>query len=269
MKKAIWICSAIAAVLAIVFVIFYFSGTRDAKPAPEATHTAIVPDLDPETLAATDPVMVSDSDLETFEISYAGLILKYPKKWQDQVIVQEQPDGSLLFSVDGSTLFTLYSDDLHDILGTVIGDKNTVLSATFEKINPEETVKAEMQEDINVILLHLSEDYDFVPGTAIPSEEYDMITIKTDVTELYYPAKWKDQVKIEVSDDKVSFSADDTPLFDVVFGECEGNLLGTYGDTPVYVVEYEVTDEVHSLMQMGISDILEHLMEDEQFIVNE
>lgn len=105
MKKAIWICSAIAAVLAIVFVVFYFSGTRDAKPAPEATHTAIVPDLDPETLAATDPVMVSDSDLETFEISYAGLILKYPKKWQDQVIVQEQPDGSLLFSVDGSTLF--------------------------------------------------------------------------------------------------------------------------------------------------------------------
>ena len=284
MKKAIWICAAIAAVLAIVFVVVCFSGTEDANPVPEATLPAIISDLNRETetatdqkivsdlnreeKAATDQIIIPDSDLETFEISYADLILKYPKRWQDHVIAQEQKDGSLLFSVDGATIFTLYADELHDILGTVIGDKNTVLSATLEKINPAETDKVAMQEDINIILLHLSEDYDFVPGTAIPSENYDMIPIKTSVAELYYPAKWKDQVKIEVNDDKVSFTADGTPLFDVVFRECEGNLLGTYGDTPIYIVEYEVTEESHSLMQMGISDILEHLMEDEKFVVN-
>ena len=258
MKKSIWICAAIVAVLAIVFAVIKLGGnSADEKTAaPEAE--------------ATDLVIVPDADRETFEIPFAGLVLKYPKEWQDQVTIKEQ-DGSLVFSVKGATLFTLYADDQHDTLGTVVGETNTVISVEMEEIDPDETEKAAMQEDINVILLHLTKDYNFQTATAevaVPDENYELLPISTSVTTLYYPAKWQDQVKIEVTDDKVSFSADGTPLFDVVFAECDGKLLGTYGGTPIYVVEYEVTDEEHALMQMGINDILEHLMEDNQFVLN-
>lgn len=253
MKKIIWGCVAAVVLLAVVFGVIYIAGNGSRNAA------------DP--MESNMPV-ISDRDRETYEIPFGDLTLKYPKEWQNKVKTEEQPDGSLVFSAGKTMLFTLYPDGSHSPFGTVMGETNIAIGVEMGQISEKDAEKALMQEDINVIILHLSEDYDFQPGVAVPAAEYDLIPIETSVTTLYYPAKWKDQVKIDVAEDQVSFSADGTPLFDVVFTECGGHLLGMYGDTPIFVVEHEVTDETHALMQMGINDILEHLMEDDQFVAN-
>lgn len=255
LKPVIWICAAVVVLLAVVFAV-----TRSgAKPAGGKN---------PEQAVAEETMEIgSGEDRETFEIPFAGLVLKYPKEWQDQVTVTENEDGSLAFSADGALLFTLYSDDAHQTLGTVTGEKNTVIGVQFAEIDPNDAAKAAMQEDINVILLHLAKDYDFAVGTAVLPEDDAAFPITTSVTTLYYPAKWQDQVTVDVSEEKVSFSAGGTPLFDLVFTDCDGYLLGTYGKTPIYIVEYEVSDDTHAAMQAGVNVILKHLMEDEQFVM--
>lgn len=255
LKTIIWICAVVVVVLAAVFAVIRFSGKadggKDGKPEKEI-----------------ESVTGSGADRETFEIPFAGLTLKYPKEWQDRVTVAEQEDGSLAFTADGTPLFTLYADGTHSVLGTVIGEKNTVISVEFAEIDPNDTAKSAMQEDVNVIILHLTRDYNFEVGSAVEPEDDSTFPIETSVTTLYYPAKWKDQVTVNATDEKVSFSAGDTPLFDLVFTQCDGYLLGTYGTTPVYIVEYPVTEQEHAAMQMGVNVILAHLQEDDQFVVN-
>ncbi|MBQ2211325.1 MAG: hypothetical protein II410_00385, partial [Ruminococcus sp.] len=215
-----------------------------------------------------ETVTGSGADRETFEIPFAGLVLRYPKEWQDQVTVAEQEDGSLAFAAEDSPLFTLYADGNHSILGTVISETNTILSVEFAQIDQNDTTRMAMQKDINVIIHHLSMDYDFEIGAAVEDEDDSTFQIETSVTTLYYPAKWQDRITVNVTDEKVSFSAGETPLFDLVFTKCDGYLLGTYGSTPIYIMEYPVTEQEHAAMQMGVNVILEHLQEDDQFIMN-
>lgn len=257
LNTIIWICAAVVVVLAIVF----FALRSGGKKAPAETTAT------PEPAASEMPVG-SGEDRETFEIPFAGLVLKYPKEWEDQVTITEQEDGSLLFAAEETPIFTLYANDAHSIIGTVIGEKNTILSAEFGTIDPSDTVKMAMQEDINVIILHLSEDYEFEIATAIETDDGSTFPIETSLTTLYYPAKWQDRVTVNVTDEKVSFLAGETPLFDLVFTQCDGYLLGTYGSTPIYIVEYPVADQEHAAMQMGVNVILAHLQEDDQFVVS-
>lgn len=128
---------------------------------------------------------------------------------------------------------------------------------------------AEMQEDINVIFQHLVSDYDFEAGVALEKEDDSVFEIETSVTTLYYPTKWKDRVTVDVEDTKVSFSCDGTPLFDLVFTESDdGYLLGTYSGTPINIVDYMVYDDTLAAMQEDVNVILQHLMEDENFVIH-
>lgn len=75
-------------------------------------------------------------------------------------------------------------------------------------------------------------------------------TVQEDVFEteangitLKYPAKWQDTVNIEVTDNKVSFSYDGIALFDLIFGESNEYLLGTYDDSEIHLRAYDVDPE--------------------------
>ena len=91
--------------------------------------------------------------------------------------------------------------------------------------------------------------------------------IKTEVTTLKYPERWKDNADIETKDDKVVFKLNDKTVFEIVFKECDGYLLGTYNGTPVYVIENETDDYNEKLMLEDIDIILQNLLEDENFKV--
>ena len=54
-----------------------------------------------------------------------------------------------------------------------------------------------------------------------------------------------------------------------MFVECDGYLLGTYKDTPIYMVEHPVENEEQAAMQMGVNTILQELMQDPNFVVNQ
>ena len=97
------------------------------------------------------------------------------------------------------------------------------------------------------------------------SATYD---IKTDVTTFKYAEVWKDKVETDVTDKKVSFTQDGTPVFDLVFEECDGYLLGTYSGTPIYIIEYPVETDEQAQMIEDINVILENLLKDENFVLN-
>ena len=104
--------------------------------------------------------------------------------------------------------------------------------------------------------------------TSTEAESTATYDIKTKVTTLKYAAAWKDKVKTTVTDNKVSFTVDDKPIFDIVFEKCDGYLLGTYKDTPIYIVEYAVEGDEQAQMVEDINVILENLLKDENFIIN-
>ncbi len=178
------------------------------------------------------------------------------------VTFSSKADDTELFSI----LFNGNSDSL---LGTLIGEeKNTVIYVNVPTLDEKsEHYKDNQfyQEKMNTIIGYLSEDYQIVFNEIIDKEDSSVFDIETSVVTLKYPGKWKDKVQIEVLDDCVKFSSDGTPLFDLIFKECDGNLLGTYNDTPIYMVEYPVESEEHIAMQFGVNTILEHLMEDPNF----
>ena len=119
-----------------------------------------------------------------------------------------------------------------------------------------------------MILGYLAEDYNLVPEEAIDDEDPMDFEIQTSLVTLYYPSRWKEKVEIEVLDNGVKFSAAGTPLFDLMFEECDGYLLGTYQETPIYMVEYPVETEEQAAMQAGVNTILQHLTEDPSFTIN-
>ena len=80
-----------------------------------------------------------------------------------------------------------------------------------------------------------------------------------------YPAKWREDVQIDVSDDGVRFSNNGTALFDLLFHECDGYLLGSYNGTPIYIIDYPVDDAEQANMQEDVNVILQYLMDDPSF----
>lgn len=201
----------------------------------------------------------------TFVIEAAGLKLQYPQRWQGLASI-DADTNSATFSSGQEKLFTLFFNcpDKGNVLGTVCGDENVVITVLDYDVSGDDAVS--MQEDVNVILQHLMEDYDFVAGEAIVKESSDVFAIQTSVATLYYPAKWQDVVKVTVSDTKVSFTYGSESLFDLMFTETEnGFLLGTYKGTPIYVVDYKVSSDEASAMQEDVNVILHYLIEDANF----
>ena len=101
-----------------------------------------------------------------------------------------------------------------------------------------------------------------VPEEVIAKEDALEFEIVTPVVTLKYPSRWKEKVQVEVLEKRVRFSTAGVPLFDLVFEECDGYLLGTYQETPIYMVEYPVETEEQAAMQAGVNTILQHVVMD-------
>lgn len=199
-------------------------------------------------------------------ISAAGLELKYPQKWADRVSVTQEEDR-VSFARGELRLFDLVFNkpDEGVLLGTVYGRQNIVITVVTYPLEGGDPEAREMQEAVNDILDHLLEEYDFVAGEAGEIIEAEVYAIPTPVTTLYYPTRWKDRVTVDILADRVSFSNAGTPLFDLVFSEDEGFLLGYYDGTPISFVEYPAENEDQARMKDDVNVILDYLSMDEAF----
>ena len=216
--------------------------------------------------------------VEVFVIKTDYADLKYPKKWEDRVKVDVK-DNTVAFSADKKPLFDLVFNGKDGfVLGTIKKDDgNIVVRIVDHKLNEKDKKYNEyagMQNDVNVIIDHLREDYDFaIEEDLSEDDEKEVFEIETSLGKLYYPTKWKKDVKIDVEDQAVKFSTGKVKLFDLLFGGKKGDLLGTYNGTEIRLVNYDINqkdykeDEYFRLseMQMDVNVILKHLMEDKNF----
>lgn len=245
-----------------------------AQPSREETASVgtEAPASESDSPEQTEPP-VSDSDApEPTEahadmvIRAAGLELKYPQKWEDELSVTQEEDR-VCFSRGELRLFDLVFNkpDEGILLGTVYGKQNTVITVVTYPLEGGDPEARQMQEDVNDVLDHLLEEYDFVAGEAGELIEGEVYAIPTPVTTLYYPTRWKERVTVDILADRVSFSSAGVPLFDLVFSEDAGFLLGYYDGTPISFVEYPVEDEDQVRMKDDVNVILDYLSMDEAF----
>ena len=267
-----------------------------ANPAGDQT-TAAVPTL--ETLAGdgsvTDPAILTEPDgMETSEeagspteskpeeenfvtISTPYADLRLPASFDKAVSHEETGNEPYVITfksrTDETELFSIIFNGTGEYLvGTLMGEeKNTVVHANTNDLDQnDQNYESNLfyQEQLYLILGYLAEDYNLVPEEAIDDEDPMDFEIQTSLVTLYYPSRWKEKVEIEVLDNGVKFSAAGTPLFDLVFEECDGYMLGSYEGTPIYMVEYPVETEEQAAMQAGVNTILQHLTEDPSFTIN-
>lgn len=267
-----------------------------ANPAGDQT-TAAVPTL--ETLAGdgsvTDPAILTEPDgMETSEeagapteskpegedfvtISTPYADLRLPASFDKAVSHEETGNEPYVITfksrTDETELFSIIFNGTGEYLvGTLMGEeKNTVVHANTNDLDQnDQNYESNLfyQEQLYLILGYLAEDYNLVPEEAIDDEDPTDFEIQTSLVTLNYPSRWKEKVEIEVLDNGVKFSAAGTPLFDLMFEECDGYLLGTYQETPIYMVEYPVETEEQAAMQAGVNTILQHLTEDPSFTIN-
>ncbi len=116
-----------------------------------------------------------------------------------------------------------------------------------------------------------SSDQTSVSATEAPKATFD---IETKYGTLKYPEMWKDKVKVAIEDGdvySVKFTSDDTPLFDLLFGEGEGDIIGsltTNGETTVVRVKaYNIEPKSKNFeekiaMLNDVNVVIEHLVED-------
>ena len=191
----------------------------------------------------------------------------------DNVISEDPYTVSFQVIADKTELFSLVFGGHGDILvGTLIGkDENTVVYMNIPKLdsgNKNYDTYCGYQEAVNTIMTHLTEDYNFKVDELVEDIDTSTFDIETSIVTLKYPNKWKEKVQVKVSDDGVKFSNSGTPLFDLYFVKCDGYLLGTYKNTPIYVVDYPVKTDEQIAMQKDINVILQDLMADSDFVIN-
>lgn len=230
----------------------------------------------------SESMVVGTEGEETYPIKTRYCVLRYPERWKEQVqvTIEEQGVYTVKFSADGVALFDLaFGGEDGYVLGTLkLDEGNVPVRITSYEVEPGseqyETYCA-MQMDVNVILNGLWMEYEFADGVLIEDVDDSVFGIETSVGTLYYPERWKDQVTVDVSDSAVKFSANGIQLFDLLFGDSEGYLLGTYNGTDIRVVSYDIEQgdlpeqEFHDLcaMQEDVNVVLQHLMEDTNFII--
>lgn len=216
----------------------------------------------------------SSSSEQKVEITTPFAVLKVAKSFDENVSHSETSKDpytlSFVAKEDDTELFSLiFNGKGKTLLGTIIGEKeNTVIYMNMADLDAKSDNYEKYlsyQGGLNDILNGLTEDYNFVAKQAIATEDNSTFDIKTPVVTIKYPNKWKEIVKVEVTDDRVQFSDEGTPVFDLVFKKCDGNLIGTYKDTPIYVVEYTVKTDEQIAMKEDINVILQNLQKDSDF----
>lgn len=187
------------------------------------------------------------------------------------VVSKENPYILDFVSKDDNTkiLSIHFNDKTQNILGTLKADgKNVVLYAEFPSIDKNNSRYQEYsryQMDVNTIINHLEQDYDFVTNDSIDTDD-ETYDIKTTLVTLKYPKKWENKVIVKQEGDCVKFSADNTPLFDLYYKEINGVQLGTYNNTPIYIVEHNVKKSEHKQMVQDVNVIIDNLSKDENFV---
>lgn len=174
---------------------------------------------------------------------------------------------------DNIELFDISFNGSGDILvGTLVNEnENTVIYMDLPELDRENEnydIYEQYQSGINTIISHLVSDYEFYVDLIIESGSNDLLSVETEYVTIHYPAKWQDKVQIIYEDDSVQFINNGTPLFDLVFKECDGFLLGTYKDTPIYIIEYKIETDEQAAMKNDVNVILQYLMEDSNFVIN-
>lgn len=229
--------------------------------------------------ASTKPSFVKMvDDSETYPIELGFIDLRYPDKFKDSVTVSgaEKHKASDKFTVSfasGKTkLFDLYfNQENGNLLGTLkSGDTDTVIYVKTYKVDSDNLELMEQLESLNVVIEGLISDYGFKTGEQPEPEQKEekLFEIKTDVVSLYYPEKWKDKVDIKVDGKTVSFMNNGDKVFDLRFEDCDGYLLGTYKNTPIYIVEYKAKNDDQVAMQQDVNVIINNLSKDKNFIIN-
>lgn len=227
-----------------------------------------------ETPDVQEELPQEEEKVVTITTPYADICV--PENFEGNVIhevVSEEPYTLTFKANDGTELFTLVFNGTGDILmGTLVGEaENTVLYMNIPELDKDSENYAEYctyQEAVNTIMSRLVKDYTFHINELVEVEDTSTTDIKAADIPLKYPAKWKDKVQTEVTAGGVKFSNNGTPLFDLVFTECDGYLLGTYKDTPIYIVDYPVETDEQAAMQEDVNVILQYLMEDPNFTIN-
>lgn len=231
------------------------------------TSDHATPDED-QTIEATEEPLV------TYEINTKYAVLKYPERWKDTVTVKID-DGepyTVSFLLNDVKVFDLFfNGEQGDIIGTLDnGSEKVLLSVNTVKVDKNSDnyqTYCDMQEDVNVILKSLGEDYTFIVGVDAREDEPEVYAIETSLTDLYYPVKWREKVTVDVSDELVKFSCNGTPLFDLSFGGEKGILIGSYDGKEIRVIDYPLEDEEMKNMQEDVNVILSRLMKDEKFVL--
>lgn len=197
-----------------------------------------------------------------------------PKAFEGNVvhdIAAEDPYTVCFKTVDGTELFTLVFNGAGDILlGTLVSDgQNTVIRMNVPELDPEhENYEHDSlyQDGVNTVIRFLDENNDFHAGALLETANVELMDIETPLMTLKYPAKWRQIVQIDVLDNCVKFSNEGTPLFDLLFVECDGYLLGMYKDMPVYLIDYLAETDEQLTMQEDVNVILQNLMRDSNFV---
>ena len=254
--------------MALICLFSCKKGENAANETKSITNEGSSSETNASKTQTTQPVTNEYDAVEVYSIEAFGLKLKYPAKWKGQVTAK-QSDNRLCFTFGKQKLFDLvFNGDDGYVLGTVRGDEYTVIKIVDYEIEIDSLDAFIMQEDINCILNYLQKDYDFVAGHELIKEDTSTFDIKTSVTTLKYPAKWKDKVTIKVTDKKVEFSSGKQKIFDLVFEECDGCLLGTYKGTPIYVSEYDLQTDEQNAMLEDVNVIYSYLQKDKNFVIN-
>ncbi len=210
-----------------------------------------------------------------FETPYADLAVS--EKFDEAVkavVRQENPYiVDYITKADNTKLFAIhFNDKTNNYLGSIkSGDETVLLYAEFFEIKKDSENYQKYtgyQMEVNTIVNNLEKDYSLDTDEKPSDTSSDVYDIKTNVVTLKYPKKWENKVTVKQENDCVKFSADNTPLFDLYFKECNGVQLGTYDGTPIYIVEHKVEKAEHKNMIQDVNVIINHLSEDAKFTIN-
>lgn len=274
-KKYIIIAAVVVILIAVVLIIVLSGkGSSDSQAQKENESTS----ASENTVSSEEPTfvkMVEDEDTYLIDVGFVSL--RYPKEYKDIVKVEGAKKHSVSdsftvkFTSGKTELFVLYfNENKGNLLGTIVTeDGNSIVRVKTNVIDQTETELIKQQEALNVIIQGLISDYDFRVNEEITKEDDAVFEIKTDVVSLYYPEKWKEKVDVKIKGKTVSFVNDGTPLFDLCFEDCDGYLLGTYGDTPVYIIEHKIKGDEQAAMLQDVNVIINHLAEDKNFEIND
>lgn len=255
--------TALAIVLCIVLLC---SCGTDADKAYKTT-VADTTDTDnaEETTAKMKSIHTPFADLKVSEDFFENVEYEEVEKSPYTLLFQTKSDKTDIFTL-------IFGGEGENLMGTLIGEKeNTVVYMNFAELNENSENYlgyCGYQEGINDIINGLINDYQFVVNQVVEYDDNTTFDIKTSVVTMKYPKKWEEKVKIDVTEECVKFSNYETSLFDLYFKECDGYLLGTYKDTPIYIIDYPVESDEQSAMQEDVNVILQHLLEDSNFVID-